>query len=31
MSNDLKAFVMSAGGLLAIAGSVLLGLWAALN
>jgi hypothetical protein len=31
MSNDLKAFLMSAGGLLALAGGTLLMLWAALN
>jgi hypothetical protein len=31
MSNDLKAFLMSAGGLLAVAGGTLLMLWAALN
>jgi hypothetical protein len=31
MSNDLKAFLMSAGGLLAVAGCTLLMLWAALN
>jgi hypothetical protein len=27
MSNDLKAFLLSAGGLLAVAGSGLLALW----
>jgi hypothetical protein len=31
MSNNLKAFLMSAGGLLAIFGATLLMLWAALN
>jgi hypothetical protein len=31
MSNDLKAFLISAGSLLAIAGCTLLMLWAALN
>ena len=31
MSNNLKAFVLSAGGLLALAGSALLALWTALN
>jgi hypothetical protein len=31
MSNNLKAFVLSAGGLLAIAGSALLVLWAVVN
>jgi hypothetical protein len=31
MSNDLKAFLMSAGGLLAVAGCTLLMLWAALR
>jgi hypothetical protein len=28
MSNDLKAFLLSVGGLLAVAGSGLLALWA---
>jgi hypothetical protein len=31
MSNDLKAFALSVGGLLAVGGSVLLVLWVALN
>ena len=31
MSNDLKAFAVSVGGLLAVGGSALLVLWAALN
>jgi hypothetical protein len=31
MSNDLKAFLMSAGGLLTVAGGTLLMLWAALH
>ena len=31
MSNDLKAFLMSTGGLLAVFGGTLLMLWAALN
>jgi hypothetical protein len=31
MSNDLKAFLMSAGGLLAVAGCTLLMLWVALH
>jgi hypothetical protein len=31
MSNDLKAFLISAGGLLAVAGCTLLMLWAALH
>ena len=31
MSNDLKAFVISAGGLLGVAGCALLLLWVALN
>jgi hypothetical protein len=31
MSNDLKAFLVSAGGLLAVAGCTLLMLWAALH
>jgi hypothetical protein len=31
MSNDLKAFVLSAGGLFAISGSALLVLWAVLH
>jgi hypothetical protein len=29
MSNDVKAFVLSVGGLLAVSGSALLLLWAA--
>jgi hypothetical protein len=31
MKNDLKAFLLSAGGLLAVAGSGLLVLWAVLS
>ena len=31
MSNDVKAFVLSVGGLLAVAGSALLVLWAVLS
>jgi hypothetical protein len=31
MSNDLKAFVLSLGGLLTVAGSGLLVLWAVLS
>jgi hypothetical protein len=31
MSNDLKAFLLSVGGLLAVAGSGLLALWAGLT
>jgi hypothetical protein len=31
MSNDFKAFVLSLGGLLAVAGSGLLVLWAVLS
>jgi hypothetical protein len=31
MSNDLKAFMLSVGGLLAVTGSALLVLWAVLS
>jgi hypothetical protein len=31
MSNDMKAFVLSVGGLLAVGGSALLVLWAVLS
>jgi hypothetical protein len=31
MNNDLKAFVLSVGGLLAVGGSALLMLWAVLS
>jgi hypothetical protein len=31
MSNDIKAFVLSVGGLLAVGGSALLVLWAVLS